>query len=197
MKTVALLMIGLTACGLGTPTVDPAEAPPPDVMANGVPGVVLSYCRTMAYCSDGGIDFTSGDYPGVEVPITLTFQEPIGYITAHVTAPDRDDAPVEMTGVDADARPLLDAVTIGRLPPGDWQVLTIFVGFDGDVTSGVVWELAGPSASGAIGSCRAVAGARRTMASCWVESVTVVDGPSSVNTRASIRDDFRVRGRSY
>lgn len=97
----------------------------------------------MAYCADGGIDFTHGDYPDVELPITLSFEEPIGSITAHATAPARDDAPVEMTGVDADGRPLRDTITIERLPPGDWQVLSVFVGFDGEVSSSVVWDLAG------------------------------------------------------
>lgn len=136
------LVAGLAACGLGNPTLDPAENPPPDVMANGVPGVVVSYCRTMAYCADGGINFTAGDYPGVGLPMTLTFEEPIGYITAHAMAPDRDDAPVEMTGVDAEGRPMRDAITITRLPPGQWQVLTVYVGFDGEVNSSVAWELA-------------------------------------------------------
>ena len=135
------LLVGVTGCGDGHATVDPAELPPPDVTANAVPGTVVSYCRTLSYCSDGGIDFVSGEYPSVELPITLTFEEPVGYITAHAAGPDKDDAPVEMAGVAADGRPLRGVIVIERLPPGDWQVLSIFVGFEGDVTSSVVWEI--------------------------------------------------------
>ena len=137
---LALVVVALAGCGLANPTLDPAQIPPPDVMANDVSGVVVTYCRPN-YCADGGIDFLSGDYPTVELPVTLTFEEPIGYITAHATALSRDDAPVEMIGVDTDGRPLRDAITIDQLPPGEWQVLSVFVGFDGEVSSSVVWRL--------------------------------------------------------
>jgi len=66
--------------------------------------------------------------PSFELPITLTFEEPIGHITAHATWFGRDDARVVMIGVDADGRPQRDGITIERLPPRGWQVLSVFVG---------------------------------------------------------------------
>ena len=137
----AVLIVGLSGCGPGNATVDPADNPPPDVLANGVPGVVVSYCRTIAYCADGGIDFEAGDYPSIDLPITLTFEEPIFHITAYATSTGRNDAPVEMIGVDVDGRPLRHEITIEQLPAGDWQVLLVDVGFDGEVSSSAVWNL--------------------------------------------------------
>ena len=61
-RLLVVLTVGLQPAELAMRRLDPAENPPPDVMANGVPGIVPSYCR-MSYCAHGGIDFASGSYP--------------------------------------------------------------------------------------------------------------------------------------
>ncbi len=127
----------LSACGPGLQ--DPAEIPPPDIVANGVAGVVVSYCRPN-YCADGAIDLEA-DNPTVQLPITLTFEEPITHVTAHVSAITSDDGPVTLIGADADGVPLTQTIRIEEWPDGEWQWLTVSVAMAGEVSVGASWEL--------------------------------------------------------
>lgn len=135
---LTLIALVVSACGAGLQ--DPAEIPPPQIMANGLPGTVVSFCRPN-YCADGGIDLEA-DNPTVQLPVTLTFEEPISHITAHVAAIGRDDGPVALIGADAQGVPLKDTITIEEWPEGDWQWLTVSVGLPEEVSVGASWELA-------------------------------------------------------
>lgn len=136
---VALTLIGLVVSACGPGLQDPAEIPPPQIMANGVAGTVVSYCRPN-YCADGAIDLRV-DNPTVQLPVTLTFEEPIGHITAHVSALTTDDGAVTLIGADADGVPLAQTIRIEEWPEGDWQWLTVSAFFAGEVSVGASWEL--------------------------------------------------------
>jgi len=138
---LAFIAIALPACGPGPQ--DPADIPPPQIRANGVAGTVTSYCRALDYCADGGIELDA-DNPTVQLPVTLTFEEPISHITAHVSATGQDDHPVTLIGADADGVPLEDTIRIRDLPEGDWEWLTISAGFPEEVSVSAAWELNGP-----------------------------------------------------
>lgn len=143
---LALILVigGCTAIGDAQPrsAAEDLEAAP-EVLANGAAGVTISYCRPN-YCADGGIDFRDGNYPTIELPITLTFEQPPKHIAAHVTAPGRDSQPVAIRGATGEGVPFADELTITALPLGDWPVLAIDVGFEGEVSIGVVWAPAAP-----------------------------------------------------
>lgn len=134
------IAVVLTACGPGLE--DPADIPPPVVRANGVAGTVVSYCRGGSYCADGAIDLRA-DNPTVRLPVTLTFAEPIGSITAHVSAIGQDDKPVTLIGATAEGIALEDTVTIQAWPEGEWEWLAVSAGFAEEVSVSAAWELEG------------------------------------------------------
>jgi len=142
--SLGLACIAVLVSSCRVPPPDPADIPPPEIRANGVAGVVTSYCRAMNYCADGGIGLQD-DYPIVELPVRLTFAEPITHITAFVSATGRDDQPVALIGADEDGVPREGAISIQDWPDGLWQWLTVSVGFPEEVSVSAAWELEEPS----------------------------------------------------
>ena len=123
----------------------PLEAPPPDVVANGAAGVPFSFSRGN-YVADGGIDQQAGDYPVVDAPISFTFEEPIRYVTAYVSAVGRDDLAVSLTGVDADGVVIGEDIGIASVPRGPWRWLVIDVAYEDEAwgSAAFVWALPPP-----------------------------------------------------
>jgi hypothetical protein len=137
---LACIAVVLTACGPGVQ--DPADIPPPEIRANGVAGTVVSYCRGGNYCADGAIDLRA-DNPTIRLPVTLTFAEPIDYITAHVSAIGQDDKPVTLIGATAEGVAMEDTIRIQGWPDGEWDWLTVSAGFTEEVSVSAAWELEG------------------------------------------------------
>lgn len=131
--TIVVLAVGCSA-----PLV-PSEPPrPPTLFANGVAGATITHCIGMMYCADGG---PSGTEPMVELPITLTFEQPITHVSAEVTSLVRDWEAVQLIGADADGRPSTQTIRIDRLPPGDWEGLIVSVGMADEVSVAAAWTL--------------------------------------------------------
>ena len=136
---LAVALMAVASCA-----VVPSEPPgPPQIYANGVPGVAVSYCIAGNYCADGALNPLADDNPVTTLPITLTFEDPISYITAEVAALDRDWVSVELVGADAQGRTSSDTIRITQLPPGEWYALYVSIGMAGEVSIGAAWELAG------------------------------------------------------
>lgn len=133
---VALLVVAGCSGGMGME--EPPQ--PPDVFANGIAGTTVSYCIANTYCADGGLDGTETG-PVVELPVTLTFEQPVRHVTAQVSSTVRDWQDVELTGADAEGRPSTQTIRIARLPPGHWDALIVSVGMPEDVSVSAAWVL--------------------------------------------------------
>ncbi len=137
---LALIGLVMSACGVGSQ--DPADIPPPEIRANGVAGTVVSYCRALDYCADGGVSLPP-DLPDVQLPVTLTFEEPIGHVTAAVSATGQEDQPVTLIGATAEGSPLGATIRIQEWPDGEWKWLIVSAGFPEEVSVSAAWDLAG------------------------------------------------------
>jgi hypothetical protein len=139
----ALVGVFLAGCGevsMTLPGTPPREVPPA-LTGNGVSGSLASWCWQNK-CTDAVIDLSAAKrYPDLGFPVT--FQTDVALSRINVRAVERGSRGLALAvegtdhGAPLDGQPL----TVSAIPPGNWAVLEVDVGFLAGGSASYVWEL--------------------------------------------------------
>jgi hypothetical protein len=140
---VLLVGVFLAGCGevsMTLPGTPPREVPPA-LTANGVSGSLTSWCWQNA-CADAVVELSAATrYPDVGFPVTFQTEVPLSRISVRAVERGSRGLALPVEGTDHGAPVGGEPLIVSAIPPGDWAVLEVDVGFLAGGSASYVWEL--------------------------------------------------------